>query len=288
MGNLDTTPIKETAEVNSVTGQLPLERPSISVFFPAYNDAGTISSMVLAALITCRKLTDDYEVIVINDGSKDYTAEVLDELATVYPQVRIIHHQKNRGYGGALRSGFAAATKDLVFYTDGDAQYDPHEITVLLERLTPEIDIVNGYKIERHDPTHRIIIGKLYHWTVKFAFRLEVRDTDCDFRLIRRKCFDDIELTSNTGTICLELVKKLQDAGYKFDQVPVHHFHRAYGKSQFFNFPRLWRTGVNLLQLWWRLMVKQEHRQYHRERIKERQLQQIQNAAMSSADSSQD
>ena len=260
---------------------------SISVFFPAYNDGGTIASMVLASLVTCRKLTDDFEIIVINDGSKDYTPEVLDELAAAYPQVRVIHHQKNRGYGGALRSGFAAATKDLIFYTDGDAQYDPHEITLLLDKLTPEVDIVNGYKIERHDPMHRVIIGKMYHWTVKVAFRLEVRDTDCDFRLIRRKCFDDIELTSNTGTICLELVKKLQDAGYKFDQVPVHHFYRAYGKSQFFNFPRLWRTGVNLLELWWRLMVRREHKHYHRERIKARQVEQTKAATLVAADSSE-
>ncbi len=247
--------------LNSTSSIEAVKKPSISVFFPAYNDSGTIASLVLAALTTCRKLTDDYEVIVINDGSQDYTAEVLDELASVYPDhVRIIHHVKNRGYGGALRSGFAAATKDLVFYTDGDAQYDPHEMSLLLEKLAPGVDIVNGYKIERHDPLHRIIIGRVYHWTVKIAFGLVVRDTDCDFRLIRRDCFDNIELTSNSGTICLELVKKLQDAGYHFAEVPVHHYHRVLGKSQFFNFPRLWRTGVNLIALWWRLMIMREHR----------------------------
>jgi glycosyltransferase involved in cell wall biosynthesis len=277
-----------TVKVNITDNNALLKRPSISVFYPAYNDAGTISTMVLAALVTCRELTDDYEVIVINDGSKDYTAEMLDELASVYPQVQIIHHEKNRGYGGALRSGFAAATKDLVFYTDGDAQYDPHELKLLLEKMTAEVDIVNGYKIERHDPLHRVIIGKVYHWSVKTAFQLHIRDTDCDFRLIRRKCFGDIELTSNSGTICLELVKKIQDAGYTFAEVPVHHYHRAYGKSQFFNFPRLWRTGVNLLDLWWRLMVKHEHKHYHREQIKARQLEQTRNQDMAYADSSQD
>lgn len=235
-------------------------KPGISVFFPAYNDGGTIASMVVTALLTCREVTDDYEVIVINDGSRDHTPQVLDELARVYPDhVRIIHHVKNRGYGGALRSGFGAATKDYVFYTDGDAQYDPREMLLLTSKMRPGIDIVNGYKIERNDPLHRIVIGKIYHWTVKTLFGLEVRDTDCDFRLIRRECFDNIELTSNSGTICLELVKKLQDAGYKFEQVPVHHFHRAYGKSQFFNFPRLWRTGVNLIALWWKLVVRKEH-----------------------------
>jgi glycosyltransferase involved in cell wall biosynthesis len=290
VGNLETTQPTGQRGLNSVetTANTLLKRPSISVFYPAYNDAGTIASMVLAAITTCRKLTDDFEVIVINDGSKDYTAEVLDELASVYPQVRVIHHQQNRGYGGALRSGFAAATKDLIFYTDGDAQYDPHELEVLLENLTAGVDIVNGYKIERHDPLHRVIIGRMYHWTVKVGFGLHIRDTDCDFRLIRRECFEDIELTSDTGTICLELVKKIQDAGFKFAEVPVHHYHRAYGKSQFFNFPRLWHTGVNLLELWWRLMVKREHKHYRRERIKARQLEQSQQATLASADSSQD
>jgi hypothetical protein len=106
--------------------------------------------------------------------------------------------------------------------------------------------------------------------------------------LIRRSCFQDIELTSNSGTICLELVKKLQDAGYHLTQVPVHHYHRAYGKSQFYNFPRLWRTGVNLLNLWWRLMVKQEHRRYQLERLKAHRLEQLQTVVAASADSGQD
>jgi glycosyltransferase involved in cell wall biosynthesis len=105
------------------------ERPSISVFFPAYNDGGTIPSMVLTALMTLRELTDDHEIIVVNDGSSDYTAEVLAELAARYPELRIIHHEQNRGYGGALRTGFGSASKDLIFYTDGDAQYDPRELT---------------------------------------------------------------------------------------------------------------------------------------------------------------
>lgn len=258
-----------SASVTSTT----TKRPSISVFFPAYNDGGTIASMVLSAMIKCRELTDDYEVIVINDGSRDYTPEILDELARAYPEhFRVIHHVKNRGYGGALRSGFASATKDLVFYTDGDAQYDPHELDLLVAQMVPGVDVVNGYKIERSDPLHRIIIGRMYHWTVKVGFGLHIRDTDCDFRLIRRHCFDDIELTSNSGTIALELVKKLQDAGFKFVEVPVHHFHRAYGKSQFFNFPRLWRTGVNLLELWWRLAVRKEHKKYQKARIREREV----------------
>ncbi len=234
--------------------------PGISVFFPAYNDGGTIASMVLSAILVCESLTDDYEVIVVNDGSRDYTPEILNELERKYEQVRVIHHPKNRGYGGALRTGFASATKDYVFYTDGDAQYDVRELRDLFQAMRPGVDVVNGYKIDRSDPLHRKVIGRIYHLTVKLAFGLKIRDVDCDFRLIRRSVFDKVKLQSNSGTICLEMVRKMQDAGFTFVQVPVHHFHRAYGKSQFFNFPRLFHTFVNLVELWWELEIMERRR----------------------------
>ncbi|MEO6456818.1 MAG: glycosyltransferase family 2 protein [Chloroflexia bacterium] len=232
------------------------DRPSISVFFPAYNDAGTIASMVLAALRTCAQLTDDYEVIVVNDGSTDYTAEVLEDIASKYERVRVVTHKKNRGYGGALKTGFKTASKELVFYTDGDAQYDAHELAILAPAMRPNVDIVQGYKIARHDPLFRIIIGRIYHLIVKITFGLPVRDTDCDFRLIRKSALERFTLKSNTGTIPVELVKKLHDSGAVFAEVPVHHYHRAYGRSQFFNFKRLWATGMQLLQLWIDLVLR--------------------------------
>jgi glycosyltransferase involved in cell wall biosynthesis len=234
---------------------------SISAFFPAYNDGGTIPSMVLTALRTLRQLTDDYEVIVVNDGSQDYTAEVLEELASRYPELRVIHHPQNRGYGGALRTGFASATKEWLFYTDGDAQYDPRELTQLVAALQDGVDVVNGYKISRHDSFVRRIIGRAYHLLVRTAFGFQLRDVDCDFRLIRRSIFDEIELESDSGTICLEMVKKFQDAGYIFVEVPVHHYPRAYGSSQFFSWRRLVRTARQLWVLWWKLVVRQEHLQ---------------------------
>jgi glycosyltransferase involved in cell wall biosynthesis len=243
---------------------------SITAFFPAYNDGGTIASMVIMALRTLAQVTDDYEVVVVNDGSSDSTAEVLDELARAYPQVRLVNHARNRGYGGALRSGFANARKEWIFYTDGDAQYDPRELKHLIAALQDGVDIVNGYKIARNDPLHRILIGRIYHHVVKLAFGFRLRDVDCDFRLIRRSVFDSVSLESDSGTICLEMVKKLQDAGFRFAEVPVHHFHRAYGKSQFFNFRRLYRTGTQLADLWWKMVVKKEHlRKKERREMKE-------------------
>jgi len=247
---------------------MPVESPlpargaprGLSIFFPAYNDSGTIASMVLNALLTARRLTPDHEVIVINDGSRDLTPQILDELARVYPQVRIVHHPQNRGYGGALRSGFAAATKDFIFYTDGDAQYDPSEMALLWERaIQDDVDLVNGYKISRSDPWHRIVIGRLYHHTVKRLFGLRVRDVDCDFRLMRRRIFDRVRLEKNSGVICLELMKKVHDAGFRIAEVPVHHYHRAYGRSQFFNFGRIARTGVDVLKLWHALVIRRAH-----------------------------
>ena len=234
--------------------------PGLSVFFPAYNDSGTIASLVITALQSAAKLTPDHEVIVVNDGSSDSTAAILEELARLYPALRVVTHQANRGYGGALRSGFAAASKDIVFYTDGDAQYDPSEMGLLWEKMSPDVDLVNGYKISRSDPWHRIVIGRVYHHIVKAMFGLTVRDVDCDFRMMRRSIFNRVHLEKNSGVICLEMMKKIQDAGFRIVEVPVHHYHRAYGRSQFFNFPRVYRTGKDVLRLWYALVVRGTHR----------------------------
>jgi glycosyltransferase involved in cell wall biosynthesis len=241
--------------------------PGLSIFFPAYNDAGTIASLVISAVQVAATLTADYEVIVVNDGSSDDTPKILDELAKLYPgHVRIVHHQRNRGYGGALRTGFATASKDLVFYTDGDAQYDPAEMAVLWGRMSDDVDWVNGWKISRSDPFHRIVIGRLYHHTVKLLFGLRVRDVDCDFRLMRRRIFEVVHLEKDSGVICLEMMKKFQDAGFRVAEHPVHHYHRTYGKSQFFNFRRIFKTGVDVMKLWWALVIRRVHIQPQRAR----------------------
>ena len=288
------------------------KKPSISIFFPFLNDLGTVGSLVGLSIATVEKLTDDWEMVIVNDGSREEDREALEMIINVIlstfdklsvnsaknpiaksksigdpssvsrrtqddkKRIRIIHHEKNRGYGGALRSGFEAAKKDLIFYTDCDAQYDPRELVKLYHALKPGVDMVNGYKIKRNDPWIRVVAGRIYHYAVKFAFNLPIRDTDCDFRLIRRKVFDPsirassepqpnslgrtvVRLFENTGTICVELVKKIDYYGYKITEVPVHHFWRTSGKSQFFNFGRLYKTGVNLLRLWWKLIVKKEY-----------------------------
>lgn len=232
---------------------------SLSAVFPAYNDGGSIASMIAAADIACRALTDDFEIIVVNDGSSDYTADILNEMQNRYPKLRVIAHARNRGYGGALRSGFAAARKQWVFYTDGDAQYNPLELSLLARMVEDGAQLVNGYKVSRHDSLARIVIGRAYHYLVKFLFRIRIRDVDCDFRLIPREILQRVELKSDSGAICLELVKKIEDAGYVFAETPVNHYSRKYGVSQFFVPWRVLRTLKQIATLYWRLTIKKEH-----------------------------
>jgi glycosyltransferase involved in cell wall biosynthesis len=230
---------------------------SLSIFFPAFNDWGTIASMVVLAHKVAVELTDDFEIIVVNDASPDHVAEILDELLARYPRLRVVTHEVNRGYGGALRSGFASATKTFVFYTDGDAQYDVRELQ-LLWRHREGSDLVNGYKIHRSDPWYRAIIGRVYHHFVRFWFRIPIRDVDCDFRLIRREMFSRITLTQNSGLICVEFLAKIARANARIVEVPVHHYHRLHGRSQFFNFARVAKVLVGMTGLWWRIVVKKE------------------------------
>ena len=233
--------------------------PKLSIFFPCYNDAGTIASMVALADETGASLTDSYEIIVVDDGSADHSRRILQGLTQKYPALRLVLHEKNRGYGGALRSGFAACRGEWVFYTDGDFQYDVDEIRLLWQIASPEVDVAQGYKIKRHDPLYRVWVGLAYQYLIQSAFRLKIRDVDCDFRMIRRCCLEKFELKEDTGCICVELIRKLQHAGCRFAEVGVRHMFRAYGHSQFFNFCRVARTLANLCRLWWKMMVRKQY-----------------------------
>ena len=221
----------------------------ISVMFPAYNDAGTIGTLVDSVASLLPRVADDFEIVVVNDGSRDGTAEVLARCAARYPFLTVVTHAKNQGYGAALRSGFAAAAKDLLFYTDGDGQYDPTELVTLLPHCRG-CAMVNGYKRRRSDNWVRIVVGRLYHWTAKLLFGIVVRDVDCDFRLIRRDVLVSLQLTSQSGAICTELVRKIQQTGHGIREVPVYNYPRMSGKSQFFCFRRVLPSLLMLLRLW--------------------------------------
>jgi glycosyltransferase involved in cell wall biosynthesis len=227
------------------------EHLSLSVFFPAYNDAESLPELLARTFQVIPRLTMDYEVLVINDGSSDETASVLESLAARYiPHLKIITHETNRGYGAALRSGFAACSKDLVFYTDGDGQYDVREIEKLWNKMNQGVDLVNGYKLNRADGMARVWIGHVYNWTVRCLFRVRIRDVDCDFRLIRRSVLRRIHLHSNSGSICVELIKKIQNVSGRFEEAGVHHYPRMHGRSQFFRLSSLLSTFWQLLLLY--------------------------------------
>lgn len=232
-----------------------LKREGISIFFPCYNDRQTIGKLIETAFKIVQKFTKKYEIIVVDDGSTDGSTELLHKLARRYSHLKLVFHQQNIGYGGALKSGFQAARYQLIFYTDGDKQYDVSELPILLSLMSRDVDFVNGIKMSRHDPTYRILIGNLYSFIIRWAFWLPIIDVDCDFRLIRKRIVKKLDLKINSGAVCIELVKKAQRKGAIFRQVSVHHFERKYGVSQFFRTERILFTLIEVSLLWLDLIL---------------------------------
>jgi glycosyltransferase involved in cell wall biosynthesis len=229
---------------------------SVSAVFPCYNDETTIGGLVDDVYAALSPLVADIEVIVVNDGSADGSRAVLDALGGDRAWLRVIHHETNGGYGNALLSGFTAAQNEWIFYTDGDAQYDASEAALLVPLASDDIDFVQGYKIGRGDSWYRKVIGRCYHHVVKRLFNLKVRDTDCDFRMFRRQLIIDRPLTSTTGVICVEMMRSFDRAGARFVEIPVHHYFRPSGKSQFFRLPAIARSARQLLALWWNMVIR--------------------------------
>jgi glycosyltransferase involved in cell wall biosynthesis len=228
----------------------------VTAFFPCYNDGPVIGSLVEAVHEVLRESVDEFEVVVVDDGSEDDSVAVLQGVAARLPNVRIVEHGRNRGYGGALRSGFAAASYDWVFYTDGDGQYDPRELKLLVDAAADDVEVVQGFKVRRGDGLARKAIGVVWHQVVAVLFGLPVRDTDCDFRLIRRSVVQPLPFESNSGVFPVELVWRLKTAGARFVEIPVHHYARAHGRSQFFRPLRILATFRDLGVLWWRLVAR--------------------------------
>jgi glycosyltransferase involved in cell wall biosynthesis len=228
---------------------------SLSAFFPCFNDAPTIAGLVRTVSATLGELGVAHEVIVVDDGSTDDSLAVLEALRDEVPELRIVEHGVNRGYGAALRSGFAASRGEWVFYTDGDGQYDPAELERLIAQVGPGVDVVQGFKLGRNDSALRALVGRAYHHTVRVLFDLPVRDTDCDFRLIRASALDRVRLRHSSGVICVEMLRKLDRAGAQFTEVGVHHYARRFGRSQFFRFGRVARSLLDVARLWVELVV---------------------------------
>lgn len=247
--------ILKTHYIISSKLQMTSKREGISIFFPCYNDRRTIGKLIENAFKTVKKNAKKYEVIVVDDGSTDGSTQLLQKLAKRYSHLKLVFHQQNMGYGRALRSGFKTAKYQLIFYTDGDKQYDVSELPILLSLMTKDVDFVNGIKMSRHDPTYRIFIGNLYSFVIRWAFWLPIIDVDCDFRLIRKSIVKKLDLKINSGAVCIELVKKAQRKGAIFRQVSVHHLKRKYGVSQFFRADRILHTLAEVFLLWLELAL---------------------------------
>ena len=201
---------------------------SISVFFPCYNEQENVGRTVEKALDVLGKLNADFEVIIVDDGSTDETGRIADEIAERDGRVKVVHHQHNLGYGAALQSGFKTATKELVFYTDGDGQFDINEMPALLV-LIGQYDIVSCYRLNRRESIIRRINGWCWTRLVCLMFGLNIRDIDCAFKLYKREIFDKIELSSTGALIDAEILARAVRKGYRITQKGVHHYPRTAG-----------------------------------------------------------
>jgi glycosyltransferase involved in cell wall biosynthesis len=222
---------------------------SLSVFFPCYNEVENIERLATQAIAVLKGIGADYELIIVDDGSKDGTGEAADKIAAQNESVKVVHHPTNLGYGAALQSGFRAATKELVFYTDGDGQFDINEMPLLLP-LMNEYDIVSCFRINRKDNIVRKINAWCWTRLVNLLFGMRIRDIDCAFKLYRREIFDNIEISSKGALIDAEILARAIRKGYRITQRGVHHYPRKAGAQTGANIRVVLRAFRELFRLY--------------------------------------
>jgi len=226
----------------------------LSLFFPAYNEEANLENTVEKAIPVLKKVAQKYELIIVNDGSKDKTGEIAEKLAQKYPFIKIITHFPNQGYGAALRSGFYNSQYDWIVTVDSDGQFDFAEVEKLIEKAK-QADVVIGYRLNRQDPFVRKVFG--WGWTLlaNLLLGIKVRDVDCAFKLVNKKVIEKIPKLESTrgGMISPELLGKAKKAGFKVVEVGVHHYPRKEGKQTGANLKVIFKSFVDLGKLWWRL-----------------------------------
>ena len=210
--------------------------PSLSIVIPAYNEEASVAATVEEVSSVVEMLKMDYEILLVNDGSRDHTGEIARELEQRIPNFRLIEHFPNRGYGGALKAGFAAATKDVIVFTASDKQFKFSEITLLLDKLTPDMTLVSGWRVHRQDSLIRRLNGRGWNTVVMLLFGRTIHDIDCGFKVFRREALDHLHLESNGAMIDTEMLAEMRARGFKMTEVPVTHLPRTTGSS----------TGANL------------------------------------------
>jgi glycosyltransferase involved in cell wall biosynthesis len=211
--------------------------PSLSIVLPAYNEEANVVAAVEEVSQVAQALNIDYEIILVNDGSRDRTGELARaELAPRIPHFRLVEHFPNRGYGGALKAGFAAATKDLIAFIPADKQFKFGEVDLLLAKLSPKMTLVSGWRVHRQDNFFRRLNGLGWNTVVALLFGRTIHDIDCGFKLFRREVLDHIHVESNGAMIDTEMLAEMKARGYKLTDVPVTHLPRVAGSP----------TGANL------------------------------------------
>lgn len=228
----------------------PVDRLArLSLFYPMYNEEANIEEAVRRALEILPRYADGFEVILVDDGSRDATGAIADRLSAGDPRLRAVHHGVNRGYGAALQSGIAASRYEWIFYTDGDNQFDLDEIRLLLPAAR-DADIVSGYRIARRDPWNRRLNARLFNLGMRILFGLRLRDADCAFKLYRRSIFEGLELHSNGAMIDAEILARARRKGARIVEVGVHHYPRTAGSQTGARLSVISRAFRELLGLW--------------------------------------
>ena len=230
----------------------PKALTSLTLFFPCYNESENVEEMIRQAVQVGEEYGVDYEVLVIDDGSRDDSAEKVRKWTAKNPRVRLVQHEVNRGYGAALRTGLSSATKDLVFLTDGDNQFQLSDIEKLFSKIDG-CDVVTGFRIGRQDNPYRRLQGSMWTQLNKILFRLPVRDVDCAFKLFRRKCLQELELESNQLLIHGEILARLRKRGCKIEEIGVPHYPRRAGQANATHPIRILKTFGELFKLYWKI-----------------------------------
>ncbi len=240
---------------------VPQRVPRLSYFFPAHNEEANIGALVVEALETLPNLAETFEIIAVDDGSRDRTGEIADRLAADHPDVvRVVHHNPNRGYGGALRSGFEHARYELLAFTDGDRQFKVADIGRLTERMAQpdRPDVVVGYRIKRADPFVRIAYARTYKLANRIFFGLRVTDVDCACKLFRREALEGVRVESGGAFFSAELLNKIRQAGRSIAEVGVPHYPRTAGSPTGAKPSVIWRAVKDFWMLRLRLWANRD------------------------------
>ena len=233
--NMNMSTIERVVETGAEKTSDRSKVKSLSVVFPAFNESANIQHTVESTRRVLSAVAEEWEIVVVNDGSRDQTGLICDDLANQYPEVRVVHHITNKGYGAALKSGILAARSGLVFFSDSDGQFDLAELPNLLA-WTEHYDIVAGYRAKREDPAHRLLNAWGWNMLVRMLLGIRVRDIDCAFKVFRREVFDRIQIYSVGAMVNTEVLAQATRFGMKIKEVPVTHFPRRFGKSTGANF----------------------------------------------------